>query len=74
MKKDQLITPTFTKNQIVAGVNTRSALPGQSEHQLGTAVDLATSLPGVGYKLEQVFEESEAFLWLQKNGISMVLF
>ena len=54
--------------QAIAAVNTRSAFPGQSEHQLGTAVDLVTNIPGLGYKLEYEMERTPAFLWLEKNA------
>ena len=55
-------------DQAIASVNTRSAVPGQSEHQLGTAVDLVTNIPGIGYKLENEMEQTPAFHWLEKNA------
>ncbi len=50
-----------TINQILAV----SAAPGYSEHHSGRALDLTTP----GYEaLEEVFEDSPAFAWLQKNA------
>ena len=54
-------------------VNTRSALPGQSEHQLGTAVDFVTYIVSAnplvnGYKLEPEMDQTPAFAWLQQNA------
>lgn len=70
--------PHMTESQAIADVNKRSALPGQSEHQLGTAVDLVTNIPAscvrdgnvnkVGYKLEQEMDCTPAFRWLQLNA------
>lgn len=45
-------TNRISLDEAIRSVNTRSALPGQSEHQLGTAVDLVTDIPNMGYKLE----------------------
>jgi LAS superfamily LD-carboxypeptidase LdcB len=60
----------------ILSVNTRSALPGQSEHQLGTVVDLVTDIPayyvdGVrysGYNLDYAMQSTPAFEWLLKNA------
>jgi LAS superfamily LD-carboxypeptidase LdcB len=60
----------------VFNVNTRSALPGQSEHQLGTVVDLVTFLPQYenadkkysGYNLAYEMQSTQAYLWLSKNA------
>lgn len=55
-------------DEAITSVNTRSAFPGQSEHQLGTAVDLVTNIPGLGYKLENEMEQTPAFRWLERNA------
>jgi LAS superfamily LD-carboxypeptidase LdcB len=52
----------------ITDVNKRSAFPGQSEHQLGAAVDLVTNIPGMGYKLEPQMETTPAFAWLMANA------
>lgn len=64
----------------ITEVNTRSALPGQSEHQMGTAADLVTYVPGyekptpknpgreTGYVLEYEMEQTPAYAWLQENA------
>jgi D-alanyl-D-alanine carboxypeptidase len=49
-------------------VNTRSAFPGTSEHQLGTAMDIVTYIPGLGYKLETEMDQTPAYAWLQANA------
>lgn len=57
-------------------VNTRSAKPGQSEHQLGTVVDLVTYLPkyevedkpNSGYALEFEMQDTPEFRWLSENA------
>lgn len=68
-------------NQSIEQVNTRSALPGQSEHQLGTVADLVTNLPQFtkidpkdqssmysGYALEYEMQNTPAFSWLTQNA------
>jgi LAS superfamily LD-carboxypeptidase LdcB len=76
--------PEFTREQLlqaITEVNTRSALPGQSEHQLGSAVDLVTMIskyePKIpsdakplysGYALEYEMQDTPAFKWLQQNA------
>lgn len=52
--------------QAVQQVNTRSAFPGQSEHQLGTVVDLVTSLPRNGFVLDYAMASSPAYDWLTR--------
>lgn len=42
-----------------------SALPGYSEHHLGTTLDLHA---GDGPALEESFEQTDAFTWLQANA------
>ncbi len=76
--------PEFTSEQLqqaIIEVNTRSALPGQSEHQLGSAADLVTFIPKYeplipseakpqysGYALEYEMQDTPAFKWLQENA------
>lgn len=55
-------------DQAIASVNTRSALPGQSEHQLGTVVDFVTDIPNIGYKLEYEMQNTPAFQWLKAHA------
>jgi LAS superfamily LD-carboxypeptidase LdcB len=61
----------------VTAVNTRSALPGTSEHQMGTSVDLVTFLPKYelpdkpkfsGYAVEYEMQNTPAFQWLRANA------
>ena len=76
--------PEFTRDQLqqaITEVNTRSALPGQSEHQLGSVADLVTMIPKYepatpseakpqfsGYALEYEMQDTPAFKWLQENA------
>ena len=46
--------------------NRFSARPGQSEHQLGTTVDLTS--PNVSYDLVEVFEQTPEGRWLRENA------
>ncbi len=48
------------------GANAFSADQGYSEHQLGTAVDFSTA--AIGYQLEQPFDQTEEFKWLEGNA------
>lgn len=66
--RKELQTPGLKLLEAIAKVNTRSARPGQSEHQLGTAVDFVTNIPDLGYKLEYHMESTPAFAWLAKNA------
>lgn len=43
-----------------------SADPGQSEHQLGTTVDISTK--SINYSLSQSFENTPEFTWLTVNA------
>lgn len=67
VKKEMQSLGLSLQNAILQ-VNTRSAMPGQSEHQLGTAVDLVADIPSIGYKLEYQLEQTLTFAWLQKNA------
>lgn len=76
--------PEFNMSQLkqsIKSVNTRSALPGQSEHQLGSVADLVTMIPQYepveptqttprfsGYALEYEMQDTPAFAWLQENA------
>lgn len=42
------------------------AVPGQSEHQTGLAIDITTS--EMNYGLSQSFDQTEAFQWLMANA------
>ena len=46
--------------------NRVSALPGHSEHQLGTTVDFTNA--EVDYKITQAFGETDAARWLRKHA------
>lgn len=56
------------ESQIIRSVNTRSALPGQSEHQLGTAMDIVTNTPGKEWLLEPEMDATPGFAWLKQNA------
>lgn len=43
-----------------------SAVPGHSEHQLGTTVDFSS--PSAGYQLEETFETTPEGAWLLQNA------
>lgn len=49
-------------------INTKSAFPGESEHQLGTTADLVTEIPQIGYKLEYEFAQTRAYQWLKNRA------
>lgn len=49
-------------------VNIRSAFPGESEHQLGTTVDLVSDDSFLGYKLTFDFAKTQASEWLLRNA------
>lgn len=79
MRKEYALDPRLVEGRpadervAARNVNTRSALPGQSEHQLGTAVDFVTFLDVMdplkrGYKLEHEMDQTPAFAWLQANA------
>jgi len=50
----------------VASANQFSAIPGHSQHQLGTAIDFSTS--SLGGQLEQSFAGTKAGTWLLANA------
>ena len=49
-----------------AGANGMSAMPGHSQHQLGTAVDFTNA--AVGYQVWMPFGETTAYWWLQHHA------
>lgn len=75
--KKEIETKKMSLPAAIVSVNSRSALPGQSEHQLGTSVDLVTFLPQYetsdkpkysGYAVEYEMQNTPAFKWLQANA------
>lgn len=66
--KNELATTPLTFEQAIASVNTRSAFPGQSEHQMGTVADITTNIPGLGYQLIYQMMDTPAYKWLQDNA------
>lgn len=49
-----------------AQANRGTALPGHSQHQLGTAFDFST--PGLGYQVSRAFVQTVAASWLQEHA------
>lgn len=49
-----------------AEAETVVAIPGESEHQTGLAIDITTA--GMSYGLDQTFEDDPAFDWMMENG------
>ena len=66
--KNELATTPLTFEQAIASVNTRSAFPGQSEHQMGTVADITTNIPLFGYQLIYQMMDTPAYKWLQDNA------
>lgn len=64
MKKNK----SLTIDQAISMVNVRSAFPGESEHQLGTTVDLVSDDAFLGFQLKFEFAKTQAYEWLQKNA------
>lgn len=56
----------YRKNHGFEAANHFSALPGQSEHQTGLTIDLAD--PTVSLSLDQSFENTAAFKWLDAHA------
>lgn len=54
--------------QAIKLVNIRSAFPGESEHQLGTTLDLVSDDKFLGYQLKFEFSQTQASDWLIKNA------
>ncbi len=64
-RQAQIIRHKLDKGQAIETILKVSAAPGHSEHHTGRALDLTTP----GYPpLEEAFETSKAFRWLQKNA------
>jgi len=77
IKKILNINQSEDVKKAIFDVNTRSALPGQSEHQLGTVVDLVTFLPQYeiagtpkysGYAVAYEIQNTPEFRWLSENA------
>lgn len=58
--------PDWTEEQIEAEIATYSSRPGESEHQTGLCLDFSTD--SIGGQLNNSFEETDAFAWLQANA------
>ena len=58
--------PDWSDDQIYAQISTYSSLPGESEHQTGLCVDFTTE--SIGGKVENTFEQTDAFTWLSMNA------
>jgi len=41
------------------------AIPGESEHQTGLAIDITS--PAMGYGLDQTFDQQPEFIWMMEN-------
>lgn len=52
----------------IRSVNSRSAFPGGSEHQLATTIDFVTDIPSYGYQLVYEFYRTSTYQWLQENA------
>ena len=63
--QEGIIRKKIEKGQNMDEILCASAAPGYSEHHSGRALDLTT--PGYPV-LEQEFEESEAFAWLERSA------
>ncbi|MGE5085650.1 MAG: D-alanyl-D-alanine carboxypeptidase family protein [Bacillota bacterium] len=66
--RNELETTSLSLDDAINSVNTRSAIPGQSEHQLGTVADITTNIPGEGYQLIYQMMDTPAYKWLQDNA------
>ena len=64
-RQAQIVRGKFQRGLSFDEIFAVSAAPGFSEHHTGRAVDITA--PGYAV-LEEEFEESEAFEWLQKNA------
>lgn len=60
-----LLARKLARGQSLADILRVSALPGRSEHHLGTTLDLHA---GDGPVLEESFERTPAFAWLRANA------
>lgn len=63
---DQSLVHGFYADIYGAEADRVSALPGHSEHQLGTTVDFTNA--EVGYQINQSFGDTEAARWLRENA------
>lgn len=70
-RQTEIIRHKLDKGQPIDTILKTSAAPGHSEHHTGTALDLSTP----GYPpLEEAFEGSEAFRWLQENASQFLFY
>ena len=63
--QEEILRGKLARGQEIEDVLRVSAAPGYSEHHSGRAVDVTT--PGFPV-LEEIFEESEAFVWLNRRA------
>lgn len=63
---DQSLAHGFYTDIYGAEADRVSALPGHSEHQLGTTVDFTNA--EAGYQINQSFGDTEAARWLRENA------
>lgn len=63
---DQFLAHFFYQSLYGAEADRISAMPGHSEHQLGTTVDFTNA--EVGYGIQQGFGYTEAAGWLRENA------
>jgi len=70
-RQAEIIKYKLSNGQLIEDILKVSAAPGYSEHHTGNALDITTP----GYQpLEEVFENSDAFHWLQKNADRFMFF
>lgn len=62
-----LIEKHLKNGRLLDNILTHIAIPGFSEHHSGRAVDIHTKDRAV---LEEDFEKTDAFSWLQKNAVT----
>lgn len=65
LRQAALVRAKVAAGRTLAQVLAVNALPGYSEHHLGTTLDLHA---GDGPVLEEAFEETAAFAWLQRHA------
>ena len=63
---DQSLAHAFYTSLYGSEADRVSAVPGHSEHQLGTAVDFTNA--EAGYQINQGFGDTEAARWLRENA------
>jgi D-alanyl-D-alanine carboxypeptidase len=63
--REKAKNPGLSDEEIYKIIDTYSARPGTSDHQTGLCVDL---IEPSKYDLDETFENSKAFKWLEKNA------